>query len=80
MDSAIGSELPQPLGVAVVGGPVVAQALTLFATPVTYLYMGRLREWFSRSGGRERPSPIPHALVRAGSYPRPAVLHKDAAE
>jgi multidrug efflux pump subunit AcrB len=42
-----GSDLRQPLGVAVVGGLIVSQALTLFTTPVTYLYMDRFSAWSS---------------------------------
>jgi multidrug efflux pump subunit AcrB len=42
-----GSDLRQPLGIAVVGGLIVSQALTLFTTPVTYLYMERFNEWAS---------------------------------
>jgi multidrug efflux pump len=38
-----GSELRQPLGVSIVGGLLVSQMLTLFTTPVVYLYMDRLR-------------------------------------
>jgi hypothetical protein len=40
-----GSDLRQPLGVAVVGGLIVSQALTLFTTNVTYLYIERLSSW-----------------------------------
>jgi hydrophobic/amphiphilic exporter-1 (mainly G- bacteria), HAE1 family len=42
-----GSELRQPLGWAMVGGLIVSQALTLFTTPVIYLYLDRLSNWMS---------------------------------
>ena len=42
-----GSELRRPLGIAIVGGLIVSQMLTLYTTPVIYLYMDRLREWIS---------------------------------
>jgi HAE1 family hydrophobic/amphiphilic exporter-1 len=42
------SELRQPLGVAVVGGLIVSQALTLFITPVIFIEMGRLNSWLQR--------------------------------
>jgi len=46
-----GSELRQPLGVTMIGGLVVSQALTLFTTPVVYLYLDRVSQWL----GRHRP-------------------------
>ncbi len=48
-----GAESRQPLGVAVVGGLVVSQLLTLFITPVFYLYMERLQGWMRRRTSRK---------------------------
>jgi multidrug efflux pump len=42
----VGSELRRPLGIAIVGGLIVSQMLTIFTTPVVYLYMDRLQAWF----------------------------------
>ncbi len=42
-----GSELRRPLGIAIVGGLLVSQMLTLYTTPVVYLYMDRFRAWAS---------------------------------
>src|SRR5665647_743429 len=60
LGTGTGSEIRQPLGYAMVGGLIVSQALTLFTTPVVYLYLDRLSNWFSdwgRSGdaGQEHP-------------------------
>jgi multidrug efflux pump len=44
----VGSELRRPLGIAIVGGLTVSQMLTLYTTPVVYLYLDRLRLWFLR--------------------------------
>jgi multidrug efflux pump len=46
-----GGELRQPLGIAIVGGLVLSQVLTLYSTPVVYLYMNRLRLWRLRNRG-----------------------------
>jgi len=46
--SGDGAELRAPLGIAIAGGLIVSQMLTLYTTPVVYLYMDRLREWGSR--------------------------------
>jgi multidrug efflux pump subunit AcrB len=43
-----GAELRKPLGISIVGGLVVSQMLTLFTTPVVYLYFDRLRNRFTR--------------------------------
>jgi multidrug efflux pump len=50
-----GSELRQPLGVSIVGGLVVSQALTLYTTPVVYLYLDRLGLRLRSLWGRGRP-------------------------
>ena len=51
-----GHELRAPLGIAIVGGLIVSQLLTLYTTPVVYLYMDRLRTWWaSRHGGDNVP-------------------------
>jgi multidrug efflux pump len=47
----VGSELRRPLGMTIVGGLIVSQMLTLYTTPVMYLYMDRMRLWFM---GRRR--------------------------
>jgi AcrB/AcrD/AcrF family protein len=54
-----GSELRQPLGVAIVGGLLISQWLTLFTTPVIYLYLERLARWIGRP---YRPSRVQEAL------------------
>jgi multidrug efflux pump len=45
LGGGVGAELRRPLGIAIVGGLIVSQALTLFTTPVVYLYMDRFRLW-----------------------------------
>ncbi len=58
-----GSDLRQPLGVAVVGGLIVSQALTLFTTPVTYLYMDRFNLFASRLLRRKRQAPSQPSII-----------------
>jgi HAE1 family hydrophobic/amphiphilic exporter-1 len=50
-----GAEIRQPLGYAMVGGLVVSQALTLFTTPVVYIYLDKLATFLERLIGRGRP-------------------------
>jgi multidrug efflux pump len=49
LGNATGSELRKPLGIAMVGGLIFSQMLTLYTTPVIYLYLDRLRLWARRS-------------------------------
>ena len=60
LGTGTGSEIRQPLGYAMVGGLIVSQALTLFTTPVVYLYLDRLSNAFaswSRSGNTDQQRP-----------------------
>ena len=50
-----GSELRQPLGYAMVGGLAFSQVLTLYTTPVVYLYLDRFQQWLNRKTGPRRP-------------------------
>jgi len=50
-----GAELREPLGIAIVGGLILSQLLTLYTTPVVYLYVDRLNNWWMRSV-RRRPT------------------------
>ena len=52
-----GNELRQPLGIAIVGGLLVSQVLTLYTTPVVYLYLDRLRLW----GAHRREAALVHS-------------------
>jgi multidrug efflux pump subunit AcrB len=46
LSTGMGAELRRPLGITIVGGLIFSQALTLYTTPVVYLYFDRLREWW----------------------------------
>ena len=61
-----GAELRRPLGIAIVGGLLVSQALTLYTTPVVYLYLDRFRAWAS---GRETIRPLQDAAVQPVAQP-----------
>jgi HAE1 family hydrophobic/amphiphilic exporter-1 len=57
LGTGTGSEIRQPLGYAMVGGLLVSQALTLFTTPVVYLYLDQLSNWLSSGGEASAEEP-----------------------
>ena len=67
LGTGTGSELHRPLGITIVGGLVVSQMLTLFTTPVVYVYLDRLR--LALRGGEDR------AVTATSQGPRPSPAH-----
>ncbi|HTK33801.1 MAG TPA: efflux RND transporter permease subunit, partial [Caulobacteraceae bacterium] len=65
--SGTGSEFRQPLGWAIAGGLVVSQVLTLFTTPVIYVYLDRLRK---HTASKAQPSALAAPDVHGGHPPR----------
>jgi multidrug efflux pump len=61
-----GSEMRRPLGISIVGGLLFSQLLTLYTTPVVYLYLDRFRLWAKRKWERIHPS-------EDGSAPQAAI-------
>jgi multidrug efflux pump len=60
--SGVGSELRKPLGICIIGGLLVSQVMTLFTTPVIYLFFGRIAAWVTksrRSESDEQLFPVP---------------------
>jgi multidrug efflux pump len=72
LGTGVGSELRRPLGVAIVGGLIFSQALTLFTTPVVYLYLDRFRLWCRAKANAELVLGIVSAVLAVG----PAILLK----
>jgi multidrug efflux pump subunit AcrB len=60
LGGGIGSELRRPLGITIVGGLLFSQMLTLYTTPVVYLYMDRLSQWRQRTA-QQRLAAVPQA-------------------
>jgi len=58
LGTGVGSELRKPLGITIVGGLILSQMLTLFTTPVVYIYMDRLQTGIENFRTRRR-APIP---------------------
>jgi len=61
--SGVGSELRKPLGISIIGGLLISQVLTLFTTPVIYLWFGRIAAWVKRFRGSTEPEQL--------SFPEP---------
>ena len=61
LGTGTGSELRRPLGITIVGGLMVTQVLTLYTTPVIYIYMDRFSQWLNRL----RTGQAPQASVQA---------------
>ena len=62
-----GSELRRPLGIAIVGGLIFSQMLTLYTTPVVYLYLDRFRLWWERVRKARRRRVVRPAPVQEGA-------------
>jgi multidrug efflux pump len=60
-----GSELRTPLGITIIGGLAVSQFLTLFTTPVVYLYMEKIRNWGLSKVGKNHEQPDPLVVLKA---------------
>ncbi len=54
LGTGVGSELRRPLGITIIGGLLVSQLLTLYTTPVVYVYLDRLRLWWERTRTKNR--------------------------
>jgi multidrug efflux pump len=72
LDFGTGGELRRPLGVTIIGGLLMSQMLTLYTTPVVYLYWERLGNWVRSLGGRRPAGPRPVT-------PAPALVPQEVA-
>jgi multidrug efflux pump len=59
LGTGTGSELRRPLGITIIGGLIVSQMLTLYTTPVVYIYFDRLQHWWDRVRGRRTQDTLP---------------------
>ncbi len=62
LGTGYGSELRRPLGIAIVGGLLLSQILTLYTTPVIYLYMDRFESWCRRTLRRRGSKPLSNRI------------------
>jgi HAE1 family hydrophobic/amphiphilic exporter-1 len=78
-----GGDARRPLGVSVVGGLAFSQVVTLFLTPVFYIYMEEVKNWGARLFGRKKPGEpeadsSPHGPISAGPIGAPITRSADA--
>ena len=59
LEHGTGSELRRPMGISIVGGLILSQTLTLYTTPVIYLYLDRLGHWFRQRRAARTAVPAP---------------------
>jgi multidrug efflux pump subunit AcrB len=69
LGAGTGAEIRQPLGYAIVGGLIVSQALTLYTTPVVFLYLDRLNAWFTGAAARPKAARIAGGSADLQSHP-----------
>ena len=62
----LGDELRRPLGIAIVGGLILSQMLTLYTTPVVYLYLDRFSLWVRERRGKGRHHDMPYGPLVPG--------------
>jgi multidrug efflux pump subunit AcrB len=68
LGTGTGAELRRPLGLTIVGGLIFSQMLTLYTTPVVYLYLDRFQIWCTRLRRSRRPATIPEELYPTLSW------------
>jgi hypothetical protein len=71
LGTGTGSELRRPLGFAMVGGLALSQMLTLYTTPVVYLYLDRLNNRLKRGKAQTREAPHLAATPTPSEQPPP---------
>jgi multidrug efflux pump subunit AcrB len=71
LGTGTGAELRRPLGISIIGGLIVSQMLTLYTTPVVYLYMDRLQLRIANRKRKHRMAPAPAHISAAENLPTP---------
>ncbi len=73
LENGTGSELRRPLGISIVGGLLLSQFITLYTTPVIYLYLDRLGHWFKKKDANGVP-PAEEAVEVPAEEPVPVTV------